>query len=330
MKTQFARSTTGRLAALAAVGATSLLFNAVPTVAASAAPAPWTLKIAETSTNGVVGGNIGWGEHQGTFLKALAPVGVTKITIATFQGGPQVQAALQSGAVDVAITGDLPALQARGTPGPTHTRQIGFSMINGDTWLLGRKGGPTTIKGLIGGSIGADNDTVRYRMAYGLLEIKGLLHKVKIDNLGTPEAIAALASGKIDATPVGGAQAVQLKDEGYPVIAKASQYPTLLSTEQTTAYPKFLSQHPGFVKAWGNALSDTNRSIRAHAEAYYEFAAPLDKVTVAQEKAGTNLDNFNTTPFPEAGIKQLESTYNFSVSQKLIKQPFKVTSWLDT
>lgn len=299
------------------------------TTASATAPAgDWTLNIGMTATNGVVDGNMAWGRYAGTLLAALKPVGVDKITFATFEAGPQVQAALQSGAVQVAVTGDLPALQARGTTAGDDTRQIGFSEINEDEWLIGRKGGPTTVAGMAGGIIAAATDTVRYRFAYGLLSQDGLLGKVTLSNLGTPEAVAALESGKIDATPLSGAQAIEFADEGYPVIAKASQYPALMATEETTALQSFLNKHPGFAAAWGNALTDTNKSIHAHASAFFKYDAGIDHVTAAEEQAGTPLNEFNTTPFPAAGVAQLESTYEFSTKLHLIDDPFSVTSWL--
>jgi sulfonate transport system substrate-binding protein len=295
---------------------------------ASASSTGWTLTIGMTATNGVVDGNMAWGRYAGTLLAALKPAGVDKITFATFSGGPQVQAALQSGAVQVAVTGDLPALQARGTTAGTDTRQIGFSEINEDEWLVGRKGGPTTVAGLAGGTIAAETDTVRYRFTYGLLEQKNLLSKVSISNLGTPQAVAALESGKIDATPLSGAQAIQMEQEGYPVIARADQDPTLMATEETTALTSFLNQRPGFATAWGNALTDTNKSIDARSAEFFTYTAGIDHVTAAEEKAGTPLNEFNTTPFPAAGVAQLESTYDFSTKLDLITDPFSVTSWL--
>lgn len=298
------------------------------TAASSTATSEWTLNIGMTATNGVVDGNMAWGRYAGTLLAALKPVGVDKITFATFEAGPQVQAALQSGAVQVAITGDLPALQARGTSAGADTRQIGFSEINEDEWLIGRKGGPTTVAGMAGGIIAAATDTVRYRFAYGLLSQDGLLGKVTLSNLGTPEAIAALESGKIDATPLSGAQAIEFEDEGYPVVARADQYPALMATEETTALQSFLNQHPGFATAWGNALADTNKSIDAHSSAFFKYDAGIDHVTAAEEQAGTPLNEFNTTPFPAAGVSQLESTYEFSTKLHLIEDPFSVTSWL--
>jgi sulfonate transport system substrate-binding protein len=289
---------------------------------------PFTLRVGMTTTNGVISGNVAWGRDKGIFEQELKPVGVDDIQFATFQAGPDVQSALMAGAIDVAITGDMPALQARGTPNAAPTRQIGFSSIDGDTWLIGQKNGPTSVKGLIGKTVAAPTDTVRYRFIYGLLADEGLLGKVTLSNLGTPESIAALRSGAVDAISVTGTQAAQLAADGYPVLDKASNHPDLLSTEQTTALQSFLDSHPGFATAWGNALAKTNSDLRAHPEAYWQNSSTYDRVDVKLESIGDPVDAYNVTPFPQAGIEQLESTYDFLVSQKLIQQPFSVDTWL--
>jgi ABC-type nitrate/sulfonate/bicarbonate transport system substrate-binding protein len=107
----------------------------------------YTLSIGMTATNGVVDGNMAWGQYAGTLLKALKPVGVDKITFATFEAGPEVQAALLSGAVDIAINGDLPALQARGSTSGAQTRQIGFTMINEAAGSSAGRAGPPPLQG---------------------------------------------------------------------------------------------------------------------------------------------------------------------------------------
>lgn len=309
------------LVALATVGATT------HADAARSKAQPFTLRIGMTASGDVLDGNMGWGSQQGTLLKALRPVGVTKITFALFQAGPAVQTALASHAVDVAVTGDMPALQARGNG--VRTRQIGFTSIDGESWVIGQKGGPKTLEGLAGKKVTAPTDTVRYRFLYGLLVDKHLTGKVQISNLGTPESIAALKSGSIDALSVGGVQAIQLIDEGYPVLAAGSAYPSLRSTEESTALQSFLDDHPGFRAAWGKAIGDTNANLRQHGQAYWNYNAKIDQATAAQEKQSTPLDNYNETPFPAAGVTQLQSTYQFLSSQKQIAHGYQVTSWLD-
>jgi sulfonate transport system substrate-binding protein len=285
----------------------------------------FTLRIGMTAPSGVRSGNIGWGYDKGTLLKALGSAGVSKIEVALFQAGPLVQAALASGAIDVAVTGDMPALQTRGNGTPV--RQIGFSNINADTWLVGRKDGPTTVAGLVGKKVAAPSGTIRFRFLYGLLVESGLQDKIDISDLGTPESIAALKTGSIDALSISPPQNAQLQSQGYTVIAKASEHPALLSTEQTVALQSFIDKHPGFTKAWGQALVDTNSDIRANIDAYWAYQAKVEHVPVAVEKVAEPVDNYNTEPFPAAGVKQLRSTYEFLKSQNLIKNDFDFDAW---
>jgi sulfonate transport system substrate-binding protein len=81
------------------------------------------------------------------------------------------------------------------------------------------------------------------------------------------------------------------------------------------------------VTAWGKAIAATNSSIDAHAAAFWKYDAKIDQVTPAEEQAGTPLNEFNTVPFPAAGVAQLESTYKFCRSLHLIQKPFSVSSW---
>jgi ABC-type nitrate/sulfonate/bicarbonate transport system substrate-binding protein len=155
---------------------------------AGAGKQSFTLRIG-TAPSGILSGNLGWGYENHLLLNVLRPAGVTKIAFGLFQAGPQVQAALASGAVDVAVTGDMPVLQTRGNGTPI--RQIGFTGTNGHTWLVGKKNGPTTLAGLIGKKVAAPTGTIRYRVLYGLLSEGGLTGKVRISDLGTPESIAA-------------------------------------------------------------------------------------------------------------------------------------------
>jgi sulfonate transport system substrate-binding protein len=279
-----------------------------------------------TSTNGVVQGNLGWAEQKGLLLKELKPVGVEKIEFSFFQAGTDVQAALLSDAIDVAVTGDMPALQTKGNG--ADTRLIGFTSVNGDTWLIGRKGGPRTIRGLVGKTVTAPHGTIRYRVLYGLLHDAGLLKQVPIANVPTPESLAGLKSGKVDAMTVGGTTAALLEKQGFVVIDKASNHPKLLSTEPTTAKQDFLSAHPGFAAAWGRGIQRVNQDIRAHADEYWAYSAKKDDVDVALARIAEPVEHFNVDPLPEAGLAQLRSTYDFLNGQKLIEKPFDLDAWV--
>jgi sulfonate transport system substrate-binding protein len=288
----------------------------------------FVLRVGMTSVTGTVQGNLGWAEEKGLLLDGLKASGVKQIRFSFFQSGADVSAALLSGAIDVAVTGDMPALRTRAKGNAT--RLLALTTINADTWLIGRKGGPTDIHGLVGKTVTAPEGTIRYRVAYGLLHEAGLTGKVPIKNVPTPESLAGLSSGSIDATVIGGTQAYELERKGFVVIDKASNHPQLRSTEHSTALQPFLDKHPGFGPAWGAAIASVNRHVRDNIQDYWAYAAKKEDTEVELESKAEPAEHFNVEPFPADGIAQVRATYAFLREQKLIDAEFDIDAWLVT
>jgi sulfonate transport system substrate-binding protein len=288
----------------------------------------FVLRIGMTSPTGTVQGNLGWANDKSLLLDSLKSTGVKEIKFSFFQSGANVSAALLSGAIDVAVTGDMPALQTRAKGSPT--RLLALTTVNADAWLVGRKGGPTDIQGLVGKTVTAPTGTIRFRVAYGLIKAAGLTSKIDIKNVPTPDSVAGLSSGSIDATVVTGTQALGLESKGFVVIDKASKHPNLASTEQSTALQSFLDQHPGLSKAWGAAVASVNKHIRDNISDYWQYAAKKDGVDVALEAKAEPAEHFNTEPFPADGISQAKATYAFLKEEKLIDGEFDIDAWLAT
>src|SRR4051812_2584262 len=321
-------STRTRLGRLLLLISASAVLAACGDAAASpedAAAEGFTLRVGLTSVNGTVQGNIGWGDEKGLLLGALRPAGVEKIDFALFQSGKDVTAALLSGAVDVAVTGDNPALTARSNG--AETRLLALSTISGDTWLIGRPDGPTDIKDLVGKTVAAPEGTIRDRVAHGLLRAAGIENEVPVSNVPTPEALAGLAGGSIDATTVGGTTAIELARKGYVVIDKASEH-GLESTEPNTAQQSFLDRHPGFAEAWARAVVKVNEHLRAHSDDYWAYSAEKDGVDVDIAREAEPLDHFPEQALPEDGLAQLTSTYEYLLDNGTLEAPFDLTKWV--
>jgi sulfonate transport system substrate-binding protein len=285
----------------------------------------FTLRVGLTSVNGTVQGNLGWGDEKGLLLDALRPAGVEKIDFALFQSGKDVTAALLSGAVDVAVTGDNPALTARSNG--AETRLLALSTISGDTWLVGRPDGPTRTEDLVGKVVAAPEGTIRDRVAKGLLQEAGVDDEIKVSNVATPEALAGLASGSVDATTVGGTTAIELERQGYVVIDKASEH-GLESTEPNTALQSFLDEHPGFVEAWTAAVVSVNEHIRDNGADYWAYSAKKDEVDADIAEAAEPLEHFPTEPLPAEGLKQLSGTYDYLLDTDSLEGPFDIDEWV--
>jgi sulfonate transport system substrate-binding protein len=286
----------------------------------------YVLRVGVTSVNGTPSGSIGWGDKTGILKDKLAAAGVRSITFSFFQSGKDVVAALLAGAVDVAAVGDNPSLTAKGNGADLSL--LAFDSINGDAWLVGAKGGPTSIQGLVGKTVTAPQGTIRDRAARQLIETAGLKGKIEVKDVPTPESIAGLSAGKIDATIATGTSAVQLRDQGFPVIDKASAHPGLSSVGTNVAATKFVTAHPGFAAAWQDAVGSTNADIVAHLDDYNQWVATNDGVDLALVKESNVADTFNTEPFPTDGVTQFTSAYAFLVKDGAIQQPFDLAKWV--
>ena len=121
-----------------------LLRGAVAVAAASALP---TFSIAQGSSQqvlrlGYIGPGkkpanaTGWALRQGHLLRELAPLGFKEVTTRNFPNGPDLNEAFLSGALDVGIYGDTPAVVARsrGLEG----QLIGFDAVGSSSSLSAR------------------------------------------------------------------------------------------------------------------------------------------------------------------------------------------------
>jgi sulfonate transport system substrate-binding protein len=285
----------------------------------------FTLRIAATSVTGTPSGSLGWGDKTGILAEQLKAAGVKKIEYSYFQSGKDAVAALLGGAVDVAVVGDNPTLTAKGNG--ADLRLLAFDQVHQDAWLIGAKGGPTTIAGLAGRSVTAPQGTIRDRAAHQLIATAGLTGKIDVKDVPTPESIAGLSSGSIAATIVTGTGAADLANRGYPVLDKTMAH-GLGAVGTTVALSSFVDAHPGFEAAWRSGLTATNADARTHLDDYTAWVAQNDGVDVALVRQVTTADTFNTEALPADGIAELQAAYDFLQGEGSLKQPFDLQQWV--
>ncbi|CDO07070.1 nitrate ABC transporter substrate-binding protein [Mycolicibacterium cosmeticum] len=299
----------------------------VSAVACSKADAPsggFTLRIGATSVTGTPAGSLGWGDRQGILSDKLKAAGVDKIEYSFFQSGSDVVSALFAGAVDVAAVGDNPALRARSRD--PKVVLLSLDSVNGDAWLVGAKGGPTDIRGLVDKSVTAPQGTIRDRAARQLIDAAGLTGKIQVRDVPTPESIAGLSSGQIDATILTGASAIELQEKGFPIIDSLSRH-GFGSTGTNIALSSFTDAHPGFREAWQQAVTAVNGDINAHFDDYLAWVAKTDDTDLNYVKKSTSADEFNTEPFPQVGIDQLAAAYTFLNADGSFDHDYSVREW---
>ncbi|MGH3641295.1 MAG: ABC transporter substrate-binding protein [Mycobacterium sp.] len=307
------------------IAASMLLLASTVACAHDDGESGYTLRIGATSVTGTPAGSLGWGDRQGILAEKLKAAGVGKIEYSFFQSGSDVVSALIAGAVDVAAVGDNPALTARGQD--PKVILLSLDSINGDGQLVGAKGGPTTIQDLVGKSITAPHGTIRDRTAKQLIAAAGLTGKIEVKDVPTPESIAGLSSGQIDATIVTGASGADLADQGFPIIDSLANH-GFGSTGTNIALSSFTDQHPGFRDAWQQAVTAVNRDITEHFPDYLKWVAETDGTKYEYVEKSTSIKEFNTEPFPKAGIDQLQAAYEFLRGDGTIANEYSVTDWI--
>jgi len=287
----------------------------------------YTLRIGATSVTGTPAGSLGWGDRQGILASGLKAAGVDKIEYSFFQSGSDIASALFAGAIDVAAIGDNPALRARSRD--PKVVLLSLDSINGDAWLVGAKGGPTDIKGLVNKWVTAPQGTIRDRAAKQLIDAAGLTGQIQVRDVPTPESIAGLNSGKIDATVVTGASAIELREKGFPIIDSLSKH-GFGSTGTNIALSTFTDQHPEFQETWQKAVTAVNRNISENFDDYVAWVAETDGTKPEYVKESTSVDEFNVEPYPKEGIDQLEAAYKFLNADGSLDNEYSVREWVGT
>ncbi|MET0450753.1 MAG: ABC transporter substrate-binding protein [Mycobacterium sp.] len=313
-----------RLALVSALAATAVACSSSDGNDAGAGG--YTLRIGATSPTGTPAGSLGWGDRQGILTEQLKAAGVDKIEYSFFQSGSDVASALFANAIDVAAIGDNPGLRARSRD--PKVVLLALDSINGDAWIVGAKGGPTDIRGLVGKSITAPAGTIRDRAARQLIDAAGLTGQIEVRDVPTPESIAGLSAGQIDATVVTGASAFELREQGFPIIDSLSQH-GFGSTGTNIALSPFTDQHPDFRAAWQKAVTAVNTDIRDHFDDYLAWVAETDGSKLDLVKEATSPDEFNTEPFPAVGVDQLVAAYDFLNADGSLDAEYSVRDWVE-
>jgi sulfonate transport system substrate-binding protein len=299
---------------------------ALTPVAGGAAPSPFTLRVGVISNvTGAVNGLEGWGNKQNLWVKDLKGAGVTKVEWQTFPNGPNLDAALAGGSLDIGILGDTPAVTAKAQG--ASTRLINQDATGLDTWIFARKNGPTSVAGLVGKTVAVPEGSYIYRALLGILAQNHLTGKVTVSNLvSVPEGIAALNSGSIDAFAEQPNQ--PLINGGFPIVAKASKgYGSLLGSSLTVISSSAAKAHPQLESAWNKARGQVLANANANKAAYYQWDSGPTGDSVKLLKQILPLSEYSTDTFTPAGDALLKSLNSFLLNQKITTTSVNVTAW---
>jgi sulfonate transport system substrate-binding protein len=272
------------------------------------------------------GGVLGYAIHLGTFQAELKKAG---FDYQGFSGYPRTAASLlglTSGQVQVASTGDSPAVlsRARGDK----QRAIWISAPTGDIWVVGHKGGPASLKDLAGRKVGLLFGSTAHYIFRSAAEVEGV-KGVEYAQLQPSQALPALQRGDVDGYVAATSSTAELwrVRYGLPVIAKIGQaHPDLQGISVMTAREDFLAAHPTFAAAFWRGLKTGIDAIKADPEAYYRWIADQTGTPIDIVRA-TAVERYADVPFPKAGVDGLQRLLEFQRRTGLANSDFQVTDW---
>ncbi|MCF4967390.1 ABC transporter substrate-binding protein [Nostoc sp. CMAA1605] len=268
----------------------------------------------------------GWALQKGTLTPGLKSLGVTEVKFIPFVGGPALNEALVSGQLDMGLYGDTPALvgKAAGLP----TRLINQTRVGQNAWLITNKNGARSIAQLKGTKIGVAKGTYPHRYLMGLLDKEGLTKDVKVVQIPSADARAALERGDISAYPFATGAGPTLVSQGFPVIDQAKDHQGLVGTGVSVVTENILARHPELPQKWNQIRLEALQDIKANPEAFYQFAAQASgNVPLAIAKESYPVELYPTEPFTPEGLQLLNSTKQFLARQKLLKSDFEIKDW---
>ncbi|RCJ28928.1 aliphatic sulfonate ABC transporter substrate-binding protein [Nostoc minutum NIES-26] len=268
----------------------------------------------------------GWAFKKGTLTPALKSLGVTEVKFIPFVGGPSLNEALVSGQLDMGLYGDMPALVGRAAGLPT--KLINQTRVGQNAWLVTKKNGPRSVAQLKGTKIGVAKGTYLHRYLMGLLEQEGLTKNVKVLQIPSADAKAAIERGDIAAYPFAMGAGPTLVSQGFPAIDEAKDHQGLVGTGVSVVTESLVSRHPELPQKWNQIRQQALQDLKANPEAFYQFAAQASgNVPLAIAKESYPLDLYPTEPFTPEGLKLLNSTKQFLADQKLLKSDFDIKDW---
>lgn len=271
----------------------------------------------------------GYAIHLGLAAPILEGHGFSLGRQIGFNTGPLALAGLQSGEIQLAQTGETPAvLTAVNNQG---TRAVTVGAPAGDLWLVARTAEISDLGDLAGQSVGAAYGSNFDKFALAALSGAGLIEQVEVVNVSPSETYAALQNGSVAAVVAGPPQAAGWlrRDDTIHVIRRARDGdPRIeLSSSVFVTTGDFAEANPGIQDAlWAVQQAGIARILAEPAD-YYAFFAEVTGLT-PEEAEGVVLLNYADAPISPDGLGVIESSLTFLTNRGIIERGVDLEAWV--
>lgn len=288
------------------------------------------VRIGSSGTDGTATDAAKIAQELGYFEEELGKVGYKPQYTGFTGAGPALNEALASGALDIALYGDLPAITAKSS-GIDVKIFAAYSTNFPFAVLIGKNSGITSVKELKGRKIAVGFGTVPYEYLSKLLEKNGLSIKdVEIVNTAS-DGPTMLASGQVDAV-VTSDTAVRIYEQkgiGTTLISSNNDEAIsgLLIADATT---KYIQSDREAVVAVTKALNRAYEYAKANPDDALEKLVTTNytKELLAVTYSDKSFSYFNPE-ITDSVKSRIATTKEFMLNNKLISSDINVDNLID-
>lgn len=301
--------------------------SSAPDAGADADPAAGggTLRYGFIGTLAYPADEIGFGLESGIIQEHLAEIGIDDIETVGLGTGPDINDALNSGALDAATYGDGPGTTAYAAGSPT--RLVDFSSVVRESIILAAPDGPTSIDELEGKNVGAVIGSAMHRVLSTYLADEGIQV-----NWVQGSDTSLLATGAVDALgtwPYNAEIQQLITEDGYPLVFSTADVDDYDWSLISVATDSFVEQYPDFPRVWREARAASVAAIQEDPAAFYQWWADLNGTTVDVAEAVFPIEQISTGSDEEidAGLAIIDQAQEALLASTAITSGIDAQEW---
>ncbi|AAK91019.1 MULTISPECIES: aliphatic sulfonate ABC transporter substrate-binding protein [Rhizobium/Agrobacterium group] len=245
-----------------------------------------------------------------------------------FAGGPPVNEAFASGALDIAALGDTPSLIAFANGIDTRFVGLACKGAKAEALIVLKDSSVKTVKDLKGKKVATLRGGNVHELLVLVLAEAGLkISDVEFLNLGLQDMGIALTKGDVDAVLVWEPLLTKLDSEG---VSRTLRDGAGLKSNLNpiVALGSFAAKHPDVLKAYLQAVKRGAEALRSDPAGSAQVLAPVVGLTPKQTELAFSRFEWKPT-VTEADQAELADSVKFLLDNHFIRQTFEVSSFAD-
>ncbi|MDL2271546.1 NrtA/SsuA/CpmA family ABC transporter substrate-binding protein [Desulfovibrio sp. OttesenSCG-928-I05] len=262
-------------------------------------------------------------KEHGLLEKELAPLGVSVSWPEINSGSKQAQA-MASGDLDICGVMNSTSLLMAASEGMPIKIIAGVARPTDVFALMGRKGGPASIKELRGKTIAGPKGTVLHQLLVAALATEGMtLKDVQFLQMDIPQSFAAMQGGKVDAALLAANMVIKAEEEGAAKIATATGL--VVPKLAMMGSDSFIKNHPDRLKA----------AIAAHDKAWQWITENHDEaIALGAKIQGISIEDaerlfewsYFTQRFNQSDIESMKDDMQFLLDNDMMRKTVDVST----